>query len=142
MYYTFVVAWCTKLTGSLVYITQLFFLQYISLFLQKSSTGNGELKKARTDEPKAMPLSEVDSDQRDEVVQLYKLQMPEDLYHFWDFCKELCPDSPCGMLCALMLYFVTVILMGQKVHLTVNQFFCRLNRMDPYLANGKCGLMG
>ncbi|XP_041789955.1 histone PARylation factor 1 [Chelmon rostratus] len=65
---------------------------------QESGTGNGELKKARIDEPKAMPLSEVDSDQRDEMMQLYKLQMPEDLYHFWDFCKELCPDSPCGAL--------------------------------------------
>uniref|UniRef100_A0A8D0AX86 Histone PARylation factor 1 n=1 Tax=Sander lucioperca TaxID=283035 RepID=A0A8D0AX86_SANLU len=61
---------------------------------QESGTGNGELKKARTDESKAMPLSEVDSKQRDEMVQLYKLQMPEDLYHFWDLCKELCPDSP------------------------------------------------
>ncbi|XP_059184883.1 histone PARylation factor 1 isoform X1 [Centropristis striata] len=65
---------------------------------QDSGTGNGELKKARTDESKAVPLSEVDSEQRDEMVRLYKLQMPEDLYHFWDFCKELCPDSPRGAL--------------------------------------------
>uniref|UniRef100_UPI0037E72BB6 histone PARylation factor 1 n=1 Tax=Semicossyphus pulcher TaxID=241346 RepID=UPI0037E72BB6 len=63
---------------------------------QESATGNGELKKARADEE--VPLSEVNSDQRDEITQLYKLQMPEDLYHFWDFCKELCPDSPCGAL--------------------------------------------
>ncbi|XP_068177226.1 histone PARylation factor 1 isoform X2 [Antennarius striatus] len=40
----------------------------------------------------------MDSEKREEVVQLYKLQMPEDLYHFWDFCKELSPDSPCGAL--------------------------------------------
>ncbi|XP_076584752.1 histone PARylation factor 1 [Chaetodon auriga] len=65
---------------------------------QESGTGNGELKKARTDESKAVPSSEVDSVQREEMMQLYKLQMPEDLYHFWDFCKELCPDSPCGAL--------------------------------------------
>ncbi|XP_031697285.1 histone PARylation factor 1 [Anarrhichthys ocellatus] len=32
------------------------------------------------------------------MLQLYKLQMPEDLYHFWDFCKELRPDSPRGAL--------------------------------------------
>ncbi|XP_074486296.1 histone PARylation factor 1 [Sebastes fasciatus] len=63
---------------------------------QESGTGNGELKKVRTDESKAVP--EVDSEHRDEMVQLYKLQMPEDLYHFWDFCKELCPDSPRGAL--------------------------------------------
>ncbi|KAA8594874.1 hypothetical protein FQN60_012009 [Etheostoma spectabile] len=57
---------------------------------QESGTGNGDLKKARTDESKAVATSEVDSEQREEIVQLYKLQMPEDLYHFWDFCKELC----------------------------------------------------
>ncbi|XP_049901414.1 histone PARylation factor 1 [Epinephelus moara] len=66
--------------------------------IQESATGNGELKKACIDESIAMPLSEVDSEQREEVAQLYKLQMPEDLYHFWDFCKELCPDSPRGAL--------------------------------------------
>ncbi|XP_032399432.1 histone PARylation factor 1 [Etheostoma spectabile] len=65
---------------------------------QESGTGNGDLKKARTDESKAVATSEVDSEQREEIVQLYKLQMPEDLYHFWDFCKELCPDSPRGAL--------------------------------------------
>ncbi|XP_071360111.1 histone PARylation factor 1 [Trachinotus anak] len=66
--------------------------------IQESGKGNGDSKKARTDESKAVPLSEVDSDQREEMVQLYKLQMPEDLYHFWDFCKELCPDNPRGAL--------------------------------------------
>ncbi|TMS23021.1 Histone PARylation factor 1 [Larimichthys crocea] len=65
---------------------------------QESGKGNGELKKARPDESKAAPSSQVDSSRRDEIMQLYKLQMPEDLYHFWDFCKELCPDSPCGAL--------------------------------------------
>ncbi|XP_071779374.2 histone PARylation factor 1 [Centroberyx gerrardi] len=62
--------------------------------IQGSGSGNGALKKARPDESTAVPLSEVGSDQRDEVVHLYKLQMPEDLYHFWDFCKGLCPDNP------------------------------------------------
>uniref|UniRef100_A0A3Q1F1Y0 Histone PARylation factor 1 n=1 Tax=Acanthochromis polyacanthus TaxID=80966 RepID=A0A3Q1F1Y0_9TELE len=42
----------------------------------------------------AAPSSGVDSEQRDEMLQLYNFQMPEDLYHFWDFCKELCPDNP------------------------------------------------
>ncbi|XP_030003957.1 histone PARylation factor 1 [Sphaeramia orbicularis] len=65
---------------------------------QESDTGNGELKKARVDESKSVPLSEVDAEQRDEMKQLYQLQMPEDLYHFWDFCKEICPDNPRGAL--------------------------------------------
>ncbi|XP_026159443.1 histone PARylation factor 1 isoform X2 [Mastacembelus armatus] len=69
-----------------------------SKYTQEPRTGNGDLKKARTDESKAVLLSEVDSEQRDEMVQLYKLQMPEDLYHFWDFCKELCPNNPRGAL--------------------------------------------
>ncbi|XP_069553551.1 histone PARylation factor 1 [Brachyistius frenatus] len=64
--------------------------------VQESSTGNGELKKVRSDE--AALLSAVNSEQRDEMVQLYNFQMPEDLYHLWDFCIELCPDNPRGAL--------------------------------------------
>ncbi|KAG7238386.1 hypothetical protein INR49_030893 [Caranx melampygus] len=64
----------------------------------ESGTGNGDSKKSRTDEPKVVALSKVDAAQRDELMQLYKLQMPEDLYHFWDFCMELCPDNPRGAL--------------------------------------------
>ncbi|XP_068607349.1 histone PARylation factor 1 [Brachionichthys hirsutus] len=63
-----------------------------------SGTGNGCLKKTCTDESKVVPLSDVDSEKREEVVQRYNLPMPEDLYHFWDFCKELSPESPCGAL--------------------------------------------
>lgn len=62
--------------------------------LQKSD--GTEVKKARSDQSKDMPSGKIDSDQRDEICRLYKLEMPEDLYHFWDFCKELNPDSPCG----------------------------------------------
>lgn len=57
------------------------------------------MKKARDDESKAGSLTSVDSGRRDEVVQLYKLQMPEDLFQFWEFCKELNPDDPCSMFC-------------------------------------------
>lgn len=63
--------------------------------------GNGELKKARKDESKPAPSSGVYSQQRDEIVQHYSFQMPEDLYHFWDFCKELCHEDPSGMLLTL-----------------------------------------
>lgn len=64
--------------------------------LQESPIGNGKLKKACTDEQKDVPLSAINSQQRDEMKQLYNLEIPEDMYHFWDFCKELCPDNPCG----------------------------------------------
>ena len=36
------------------------------------------------------------SELRDEVEQHYKLRMPEDFYHFWDFCRCLQPDNPRG----------------------------------------------
>lgn len=61
------------------------------------------MKKARVDEPKAGAVTPGDSVQRDEVVQLYKLQMPEDLFHLWEFCKELHPDDPCSMFCNIFL---------------------------------------
>ncbi|XP_008315212.2 histone PARylation factor 1 [Cynoglossus semilaevis] len=57
-------------------------------------SGNGAQKKARNNDSNAIHVSDVNSKQRDEIVHLYKLEMPEDLYHFWDFCKELCPDNP------------------------------------------------
>lgn len=80
----------------------LFFFCFCFVFLQKSDADRTKVKKARVDKPKEMPSAEMDSDQRDEINQLYKLQMPEDLYHFWDFCKELSPDSPCGKICYLV----------------------------------------
>lgn len=55
------------------------------------------MKKSRLDEPRASGGTPVDSVQREEVAQLYKLQMPEDLFHLWEFCKELHPDDPCSM---------------------------------------------
>lgn len=64
------------------------------------------MKKVRTEESKPAPMSEVDSEQRDEMVRLCKLQMPEDLYHFWDFCNELCPDNPRGMHATLLLIII------------------------------------
>ncbi|CAN9510440.1 unnamed protein product [Ophioblennius macclurei] len=66
--------------------------------VQESNTGNGQKKKSRTNEAKEAPLSGVGPQQRDEIMRLYNLQMPEDLYHFWEFCKELSPDNPCGAL--------------------------------------------
>ncbi|KAJ0033062.1 hypothetical protein NQD34_000169 [Periophthalmus magnuspinnatus] len=66
--------------------------------IQDCFTENGKLKKARTNELKDVSTSTITSLQRDEMKELYSLEMPEDLYHFWDFCKELCPDNPRGAL--------------------------------------------
>ncbi|XP_061882193.1 histone PARylation factor 1 [Entelurus aequoreus] len=61
-------------------------------------SGKREAKIARCDDVKATPPSAVSPQQREETLQLCKLHMPEDLYHFWDLCKELCPENPCGAL--------------------------------------------
>ncbi|XP_061535520.1 histone PARylation factor 1 [Phycodurus eques] len=66
--------------------------------LQESGEGNGEVKKVRPDDAKATRPSEASPQRRDEMLRLYKLHMPEDLYHFWDFCEEIRPDNPCGAL--------------------------------------------
>ncbi|XP_067838225.1 histone PARylation factor 1 isoform X2 [Heptranchias perlo] len=42
--------------------------------------------------------SGVPEELRRELHGLYKLPMPEDLYHFWEFCKELNPGNPCEAL--------------------------------------------
>ncbi|XP_034044674.1 histone PARylation factor 1 [Thalassophryne amazonica] len=65
--------------------------------VQESGTSNEKVKKVCTDVAKASE-TKVDSEQRDEVMRLYNLQMPEDLFHFWDFCKGLCLEDPCGAL--------------------------------------------
>ncbi|KAL3996413.1 hypothetical protein ACER0C_009069 [Sarotherodon galilaeus] len=66
--------------------------------VQEKGTNNGEVKKARSEESNDVPPSGVKSEQRDELMQLYSFQMPEDLYHFWEFCSELCTDNPRGAL--------------------------------------------
>lgn len=90
----------------------------VTPFAQDSGTGNGELKRVRAEESRAVPPS-ARSEQRDEMLQLYKLQMPEDLYHFWDFCKELCPDNPRGMRPAATLRLAAWIPVGGG-----RPFFC------------------
>lgn len=59
----------------------------------------------RTDGSKDVPLSDVTPEQREELFQLYSFQMPEDLFHFWEFCKELSPENPCGMLYWFIYFF-------------------------------------
>uniref|UniRef100_A0A3Q3B0K1 Histone PARylation factor 1 n=1 Tax=Kryptolebias marmoratus TaxID=37003 RepID=A0A3Q3B0K1_KRYMA len=66
--------------------------------MQASGSANGEVKKARPEECQAVPMSKVSTEQRDELLQLCGLPVPEDFYHFWDFCEELCPDDPRGAL--------------------------------------------
>ncbi|KAG7314296.1 hypothetical protein KOW79_022792 [Hemibagrus wyckioides] len=65
---------------------------------------NGLAKQARPEEvePKAESNHQAESsvpDQvREEVEHLYSLRMPPDFYHFWDFCRRLCPENPQGAL--------------------------------------------
>ncbi|XP_077574239.1 histone PARylation factor 1 [Stigmatopora nigra] len=66
--------------------------------IQESEENKGVKKKPHLADVKATIISEVSPQQRQEMLQLYKMPMPEDLYHFWDFCNELCPDNPCGAL--------------------------------------------
>ncbi|XP_062905564.1 histone PARylation factor 1 isoform X3 [Mobula hypostoma] len=42
--------------------------------------------------------SDVLEEVRQELQSLYKLPMPEDFYHFWQFCEELNPGNPCEAL--------------------------------------------
>ncbi|CAL8333198.1 unnamed protein product [Merluccius merluccius] len=60
---------------------------------ESSASGTGP-KRACPDVSKSVPSAKASSELREQIVQLYKLQMPEDLYHFWDFCQGLCPDDP------------------------------------------------
>lgn len=64
----------------------------------ESIVENGKPKKAHTEKSTEVPLSAVNSQQREEMKDLYSLEMPQDLYHFWDFCQDLRPDNPCGAL--------------------------------------------
>ncbi|XP_038126947.1 histone PARylation factor 1 [Cyprinodon tularosa] len=61
---------------------------------QESCSANGQVKKARAHEFETLPSSSLNPEQRNELTQLYGFQMPEDLFHFWDFCKELSPENP------------------------------------------------
>ncbi|XP_060698789.1 histone PARylation factor 1 isoform X1 [Hemiscyllium ocellatum] len=42
--------------------------------------------------------SGVPEELRQEVEDLYKLRMPEDFYHFWEFCEKQDPQNPCEAL--------------------------------------------
>ncbi|KAI5630496.1 histone PARylation factor 1 [Silurus asotus] len=60
---------------------------------------NGDTKRGRNEEePEAGPSqraeSSVPEQVRNEVEDLYSLRMPRDFYHFWDFCRQRCPDNP------------------------------------------------
>lgn len=49
----------------------------------------------------------VAGEMKEEVERLYKLRMPDDFFHFWEFCKSLradCPQGTCAILMVLYLY--------------------------------------
>ena len=70
-------------------------------------SASGPPKRACTDGSEPVPSAKVSSELREQIVQLYKLQMPEDLYHFWDFCQGLCPDDPRGMFLFYIFFLST-----------------------------------
>ncbi|KAG5286247.1 hypothetical protein AALO_G00012650 [Alosa alosa] len=64
---------------------------------QNADSANGDAKKPRKGQDgqdSASLVSDVSAEVREEVERLYKLRMPDDFYHFWDFCKRLSPESP------------------------------------------------
>lgn len=74
--------------------------QTISDCPQNADSANGDAKKSRGGEggqESCSPVIGVPAEVREEVERLYKLPMPDDFYHFWDFCKQLYPESPRGM---------------------------------------------
>ena len=38
------------------------------------------------------------ADEKESIIQKFLVEMPEDFYSFWSFCKTLSPDKPEGML--------------------------------------------
>ncbi|XP_069047915.1 histone PARylation factor 1 isoform X1 [Lepisosteus oculatus] len=61
--------------------------------VQEVESVNGDSKRAKQCEESAVPRA-----LREEVESLYKLPMPQDLYHFWDFCQKLNAENPCDAL--------------------------------------------
>uniref|UniRef100_A0A3B4BJI6 Histone PARylation factor 1 n=1 Tax=Periophthalmus magnuspinnatus TaxID=409849 RepID=A0A3B4BJI6_9GOBI len=74
--------------------------------LGRSGAGSRRIPGGKGDKVPDVSTSTITSLQRDEMKELYSLEMPEDLYHFWDFCKELCPDNPRALTDTLGLQLV------------------------------------
>ncbi|KAM4810319.1 histone PARylation factor 1 [Rhinophrynus dorsalis] len=51
-----------------------------------------DVKKRRSNQ------ADIPDGMRQEVESLYRLNMPEDFYHFWAFCKEIDSEEPCDAL--------------------------------------------
>ncbi|KAJ8247625.1 hypothetical protein GJAV_G00248440 [Gymnothorax javanicus] len=67
---------------------------------QEAETSNGQLKKARSvmENTVLAELPQEVESSRQEVESLYKLRMPDDFCHFWNFCKRLHPQNPSDAL--------------------------------------------
>ena len=69
-------------------------------------------------------------DVKENIKQKFLVEMPEDFYHFWEFCKSEKPDSPTDAL-KKVLGFQLVgpfdILAGKHKGVTVNRFSKRPN---------------
>lgn len=48
-------------------------------------------------------LAKESEDVKENVKRKFLVQMPEDFYQFWDFCKSLNPSNPQGLCVAIRL---------------------------------------
>jgi hypothetical protein len=47
--------------------------------------------------PEEEDLPSTPENEKDAIKQKFLVEMPEDFYSFWSFCKSLSPDKPEGM---------------------------------------------
>jgi hypothetical protein len=48
--------------------------------------------------PPEEDLPSTPADEKESIIQKFLVEMPEDFYSFWSFCKTLSPDKPEGMV--------------------------------------------
>jgi hypothetical protein len=71
-------------------------------------------------ECKILSVSEEDlpptpEDEKEAIKQKFLVEMPEDFYSFWSFCKALLPDKPEGIVLFFSCKFVNLKLPSYKV---------------------------
>jgi hypothetical protein len=94
---------------------------------QKSAPGENEkqvsistVPAAAENECKILSVTEEDlpptpEDEKETIKQKFLVEMPEDFYSFWSFCKTLSPDKPEGIVHFSSCNFVNLKLPSYKV---------------------------
>jgi len=65
--------------------------------------------------PPEEDLPPTPADEKESIIQKFLVEMPEDFYSFWSFCKTLSPDKPEGMVYFSSCNFVNFKLPIYKV---------------------------